>query len=142
MVHRADAELAVGRDVVLDAGLAADGIDEWLASVTDPRYRQRGDGSRALPVGAVLRLQATGAGPSRRMADQQHCGGPAACSAALAVSTALLVSTVLGDADVSVSGPADRLLLVLVRRLPADDPAITVSGDAALLTGWLAGTPF
>ena len=77
MVHRADAELAVGRDVVLDAGLAADGIDEWLASVTDPRYRQPGDGSGALPFGAVLAVQATGAGPGRRMADQQHCGGPA-----------------------------------------------------------------
>jgi len=45
-------------------------------------------------------------------------------------------------ADVRVSGPADRLLLVLLRRWPADDPAITVTGDDALLTGWLAGTPF
>ena len=62
MVHRADAELAVGADVVLDAGLAADGIDEWLASVTDPRYRQRGDGSGALPVGSALAVRATGAG--------------------------------------------------------------------------------
>ncbi|HTA09209.1 MAG TPA: maleylpyruvate isomerase family mycothiol-dependent enzyme [Streptosporangiaceae bacterium] len=141
MVHRADAELAVGTDVVLDAGLAADGIDEWLASVTDPRYRQRGDGSGALPVGAALAVRATGAGPAgewlisstaaglrvqRDAARQLEAGGQHGAR----------------SADISVSGPADRLLLVLVRRRPSDDPAITVTGDGALLIRWLAGTPF
>jgi hypothetical protein len=43
---------------------------------------------------------------------------------------------------VAVTGPADRLLLMLMRRLPADDPSITVHGDAGLLAGWLAGTQF
>jgi uncharacterized protein (TIGR03083 family) len=135
MVHRADAELAVGADVELDTVLAADAIDEWLASVIDPRYRQRGDGSAALPAGKVLAVRATGAGPAdewlissteaglhvQRGAEAQH--GPA-------------------DADVTVSGPADLLLLALVRRRPADDPAITVTGDRRLLADWLASTPF
>jgi uncharacterized protein (TIGR03083 family) len=132
MVHRADAELTVGRDVVLDTALAADGIDEWLGSVTDPRYRQGGDGTQALPAGATLHLHATGIESAASTADW------------LIASTAagLAVKHGPGEADVSVSGRADRLLLTLVRRLPADDPAVSVSGDAALLTGWLAGTPF
>ena len=47
-----------------------------------------------------------------------------------------------GEGDVALRGPASRLLLVLVRRLPPDDPQIQVLGDPALLTAWLAGTPF
>ncbi len=154
MVHRADAELAVGRAVVLDAGLAADGIDEWLAMATGPR--RRGDGSAALPAGAALHLQATGAGQpagdtddwvisstpdglsvQRGCADRRGSDGRGGSD-----RRGGSVDRGAAEPGVTVSGPADRLLLVLVRRLPADDPAITVSGDAALLTAWLAGTPF
>jgi uncharacterized protein (TIGR03083 family) len=132
MVHRADAELAVGREVVLDAGLAADGIDEWLAMATGAR--RRGDGSAALRVGAALHLEATGAAEtSDWLISSTPDGLSVQCGSA---------GRDFGAAGVTVSGPADRLLLVLVRRLPADDPAITVTGDGALFTGWLAGTPF
>jgi uncharacterized protein (TIGR03083 family) len=140
MVHRADAELAVGAAVVLDAVLAADGIDEWFGSVTE-RYRQRGDGAGALPVGAALAMQATGAGPagewliSSTPAGLRVQRGSAGQHGAGDVNSA-------APADATVSGPADRLLLVLLRRRPADDPALTVTGDGALVTGWLAGTPF
>ncbi|HLQ53328.1 MAG TPA: hypothetical protein VK162_03530, partial [Streptosporangiaceae bacterium] len=44
--------------------------------------------------------------------------------------------------DVALRGPAARLLLVLVRRLPADDPAVEVVGDGAMLARWLERTPF
>jgi uncharacterized protein (TIGR03083 family) len=147
MMHRVDGELAVGRDVMLDAGLAADGIDEWLTSATDPRYRQRGDGRQALPAGTAMKLQATGMSSGdavREWLIRSTDGGlslhrgPGAPD----IDDADLDDADTGEADVSVSGPADRLLLVLVRRLPADEPSIAVSGDAALLTGWLAGTPF
>jgi uncharacterized protein (TIGR03083 family) len=153
MVHRADAELAAGRDVVLDAGLAMDGIDEWLASATT--FRQRRDGPAALPAGAVLHVRATAADLG---------GTPAGCTADWLISSTpdglavqrgrdtvqpdtvqpdtVQADTVQAGPGVSVSGPSDRLLLVLLRRLPADDPAITVTGDGALLTDWLAGTPF
>jgi hypothetical protein len=47
-----------------------------------------------------------------------------------------------GTGDVTLAGPAARVLLVLMRRLPADDPAIGVSGDPRLLTQWLAQTGF
>jgi uncharacterized protein (TIGR03083 family) len=61
-VHRADAELAAGREPVIAADLAADGIDEWLSFMSgasvlgspapDPRLA-------ALPDGAVLHVHAT-----------------------------------------------------------------------------------
>jgi uncharacterized protein (TIGR03083 family) len=141
MVHRADAELAVGADVVLDADLAADGIDEWIASVTDPRYRQRGDGSGALPVGAALAVRATAPGPAGEWLIRSTGTGLRVEHGADGHNGAGGHDGA-GAADVNVSGPADRLLLVLVRRRPADDPAITVTGDGALFSGWLSGTPF
>jgi len=42
----------------------------------------------------------------------------------------------------ALRGPASDVLLVLLRRLPPDDPAVQVLGDRSLLDGWLAGTPF
>jgi len=47
-----------------------------------------------------------------------------------------------GQGDVAIRGPAARLLLVLLRRLPANDPAVEVIGDAAVLARWLERTPF
>jgi uncharacterized protein (TIGR03083 family) len=139
MMHRADAELAVGRDVVLAAGLAADGIDEWLAMATS--FRQRGSGTAALPAGAQLHVLASGLDAADgEPAEWLITSTPDGLALQREPGDAVLLSA--ADADVSVSGPADRLLLVLVRRLPADDTAITVTGDGALLTGWLAGTPF
>ena len=134
-VHRADAELAAGREPVIAADLAADGIDEWLSFMSgasvlgspapDPRLA-------ALPDGAVLHVHATddgladGAGEwlVRRDGDE------------------ITVEHGHGHGDVALRGPAGRLWLVLVRRLPPDDPQVQVLGDRALLTAWLAATPF
>jgi len=132
-MHRIDAELAAGRPVVLDADLAADGIDEWLEIVTSPRNRGRHDLTEALPAGTALHLRAT---PDSRRDDE------AADWIVRRTADGLSLQRGPGDADASVSGPAYRLLLALVRRIPADDPALAVTGDAALFAGWLAGTPF
>lgn len=139
MVHRADAELTVGRDVVLDAVLAVDGIDEWLTAATT--FWQRRDGPAALPVGAVLHVRATaaepgGSEPVGSTADWLISSTPDGLAAQRGRDT------VQASPGASVSGPADRLLLVLLRRLPADDPAITVTGDGKLLTDWLGATSF
>jgi uncharacterized protein (TIGR03083 family) len=128
-VHRADAEIAVGRQPEFEPDLAVDAIDEWLGSMSGVVAEdQRAD---ALPDGAVLHVHATdegldGAGEwlVRREGSE------------------LTVQPGHGKGDVALRGPASRLLLVLLRRVPPDDPQVEVLGDPALLTGWLAGTPF
>jgi len=130
-VHRADAEIAAGREVRFEPDIAADAIDEWIGLLSglgsgadDPRLG-------ALPDGAVLHVHATdegldGAGEwlvrregSEVTAQPGH-----------------------GQGDVALRGPAGRLLLVLMRRVPPDDPQVQVLGDPALLDGWLAATSF
>jgi len=128
-VHRADAQIAVGRQPELEPDLAVDAIDEWLGSVSGPVAEdQRAD---SLPDGAVLHVHATdegldGAGEwlVRRQGSE------------------ITVQPGHGKGDVALRGPAARLLFVLLRRVPPDDPQVQVLGDPALLTGWLAGTPF
>ncbi len=128
MVHRVDAEIAVGRAVVLDAALAADGIDEWLWLLRGPR--RQAPGSAALPPGAVLSLHAEDDGSRTR-------------DWLVSVSSdGMTVRDGHGPGDVTVAGPAGRLLLVLLRRLPPDGKNVAVTGDPALLAGWLASTPF
>ena len=53
----------------------------------------------------------------------------------------ILLSHCLGNCgfDLRVD---QRLLLLLLRRLPPDDPAVEIIGDRALLDGWLGATPF
>jgi uncharacterized protein (TIGR03083 family) len=129
-MHRADAEIAVGREVSFDPDLAADAIDEWLGFLSglggdpDPRLA-------ALPDGMVLHVHATDEGLNG--AGEwlvRHEGSE------------LIVQPGHGKGDVALRGPAARLLLVLLRRVPPDDPQVQVLGDPALLAGWLAATPF
>jgi uncharacterized protein (TIGR03083 family) len=129
-VHRADAEIAAGREVRFEPDIAADAIDEWLGFLSglggeeDPRLG-------ALPDGAVLHVHATdegldGAGEwlVRREGSE------------------VTMQPGHGRGDVALRGPAGRLLLVLMRRVPPDDPQVQVVGDRALLDAWLAATPF
>ena len=126
-VHRADAQIAAGREPEFDADVAADGIDEWLgfmSGATDSASRVA-----ALPDGAVLHVHVTDDGVDGEWLVRRE-------------ANSVSVETGHGKGDVVVRGPAGRVLLVLLRRLPPDDPQVEVLGDAALLTGWLDGTPF
>lgn len=134
MVHRADGEIAAGQEVALDPVLAADGIDEWLSMVANPRNRRRPDGTEVLPPGAVLGLRAVA--PGGDSSDWLL----SASDGEVTVRSGSDGSGASGDA--TATGPAGALLLVLLRRLPPDDPRITVTGDPALFSGWLAATPF
>jgi uncharacterized protein (TIGR03083 family) len=136
MMHRADAELAAGRGVALDSALAADGIDEWLSLVADPGYGRLSPDAAVLPPGAVLRLHAAGDLDDRGDRDGARDWLVSANADGIAVRDEN------GPADVTVAGRPGPLLLVLVRRLPPDEENVSVSGDRALLTGWLASTPF
>ncbi|HUA27529.1 MAG TPA: maleylpyruvate isomerase family mycothiol-dependent enzyme, partial [Streptosporangiaceae bacterium] len=134
-VHRADAELTVGRDPRIAADVAADGIDEWLGFLSaGAAAGGAAEDARlaAMPDGGVLHFHATddglpdGAGEwlVRRDGDR------------------ITVEHGHAKGDVVLRGPAGRVLLVLVRRLPADDAQVEVLGDPAVLTAWLAATPF
>jgi uncharacterized protein (TIGR03083 family) len=127
-VHLADAQLAAGRDVDLDPGLAADGVDEWLgliaAGTAGPARELRGDGQS-------LHFHATDPGLSG-----------AGEWLITRTSSGITVQHGHGKADVAVRGPAADLLLVLTRRLPPSAPGVEILGQQALLTHWLQHTPF
>jgi uncharacterized protein (TIGR03083 family) len=132
LVHRADAQFAAGAEPepVIEAEVAADAIDEWLMLLTG-RLSNADERARALPAGAVLHVHATddGLGGRGEWMIRNDTGG-------------LAVEPGHGKGDAALTGPAASLLLVLMRRRPAADPAVTVYGDSAMVDGWLAGTAF
>lgn len=130
-VHRADAELAAGLRPTFAPDLAADAIDEWLGLLCGPAPEEQDRRLAALPDGTVLHVHATDDG----------LGGDGEWMVRREDSQ-VLVEHGHAKGDVGVRGPAGALLLVLVRRVPPDDPQVQVLGDRALLDRWLAATPF
>jgi uncharacterized protein (TIGR03083 family) len=127
--HRADAELAAGLEPAIEPDIAADGIDEWLSShFAATLGEQRVEG---LPAGGVLHIHATDGdlGEGGEWLVRREGSG-------------LIVEHGHGKGDVALRGPAGRLLLVLLRRIPPDDPQVQVLGDPAVLSGWLAHSPY
>jgi uncharacterized protein (TIGR03083 family) len=131
VVHRADAELALGRPVEIGAQIAADGIDEWLMVMSNLAAPGQDARVAALPAGRSLHVHATdavndGAGEwtIRRLPDS------------------IEVEQAHGKGDAALRGPASQLLLVLLGRLPAGGPSVEVLGDPAVLDGWLSGVKF
>jgi uncharacterized protein (TIGR03083 family) len=133
LVHRADAQLAAGAEPEpgIDAEVAADAIDEWLMLVTGGIAGTAGERAKALPAGAGLHIHATdgGIGGRGEWMIRHDAGG-------------LTVEPGHGKGDAALTGPAASLLLVLMRRRPVSDPAVTVYGDSAVIDGWLARTAF
>ncbi|TXS51588.1 maleylpyruvate isomerase family mycothiol-dependent enzyme [Streptomyces sp. t39] len=129
VVHLADAELSLGQEPDIAAGTAADGIEEFLENL--PHLARLAGPVAALPAGTVrLTARDTGAawtlsfGPggfSWTRTGQPVC--PAPSSAA-------------------VSGTAADLLLFVHGRRGPEDRRLTVTGDPAVLTGWLTATAF
>ncbi len=124
MVHRMDAELALGKAPAGSPAVAADAIDEFLVNLPDaatfsPGVRNlRGNGAR-------LMFQATDEDRAwvvtLRPDGFELSQGPGACDAMLA-------------------GPAVALVLVLYRRLPVTSPGMATTGDASLVGFWLANS--
>jgi len=130
-VHRADAELAAGREASFAPDLAADAIDEFLGFLSGPIHGGPDTRLDALPEGAVLHVHATDEGLNEAGEWLVRREGPE-----------VAVEHGHGKGDLALRGPAARLLLVLVRRVPQDDPQVQALGDVGLLTRWLASTPF
>jgi uncharacterized protein (TIGR03083 family) len=130
-VHRADAQLALGQRPVIDPGVAADGIDEWLGFLTgddqdDPRARSFAEQWQ----GRALHLHITDSGQGGGEWTVRGQGGW------------LTVERGHSKGDVALRGPASAVLLVLVRRFPPGGPDVEVLGERAVLDQWLAATAF
>lgn len=114
-MHRVDADLAAGRPPRIDAGLARDGIDEFVGVVVEGRLRERFVGA-----GETVHLHCTdGAGewlirltPDGPEVERAHAKG-----------------------DVAARGGASDLLLLLRGRTGVD--AIEVFGDRAVLESFI-----
>jgi uncharacterized protein (TIGR03083 family) len=123
-VHCADGQLAVGTRPQIDPVIAADGIAEWLGFL-----RAGQAGPAPVPEGKVVHFHVTDEGVAGEWLIR---GGPGGVT----------VTGGHGKGDMALRGPASAVFLVLLRRLPAGDPAVEVLGDRSLLDGWLAATPF
>jgi hypothetical protein len=128
-VHRADGQIALGTRPVIDPEIAADGIAEWLGLLAASPSTGQQDTPAMLADGKVMHIHVTGEGADGEWLVR---GGPGA----------ITVETGHGKGDAALRGPASALLLVLMRRLPPDDPDLEVIGDRALLGSWLGATPF
>ena len=132
LVHRADAQLASGEEPEpgVAAEVAADAIDEWLMLLAGG-LGNADERTTVLPAGAGLHIHATddGLGGRGEWMIRHDAGG-------------LTVEPGHGKGDAALTGPAVSLLLVLMRRRPVSDPAVTVYGDGAVVDGWLASTAF
>lgn len=109
LIHRWDAEHALGRDSTIDPGLAGDGVAEVI-EIMLPRQTARG---RIAPPRQAVRLVAADTGAAWTL-------GP-------------------GEPVATLSGTAAELLLTLWGRHPYDDPALTWKGDRDAGGAVLAG---
>jgi uncharacterized protein (TIGR03083 family) len=128
VVHAADAQLAAGQPPVIPADVAADAIDEWLTDISGPVWDQPDLRAAALEPGQSLHVHVTGDDQGEWLVAREPDG--------------VQVTRAHGKGDVALTGPADVLLLVLLRRLPPDDERLTVYGDRGVLSRWLAETTF
>ncbi|MGW5661646.1 maleylpyruvate isomerase family mycothiol-dependent enzyme [Streptomyces sp. NPDC003758] len=137
LVHRVDAERAVGRESEIDPVLAADGVDEFLVNLP----------YAGLFAPAVTKLHGNGEVIAFRCADSAggtgeewrvrldpdgfHLLAPAAADEAPT-----------GAVTAGVRGQAADLLLLLYGRRSYRDSAFDVSGEVAVLDRWFAHTAF
>ncbi|XVQ13617.1 maleylpyruvate isomerase family mycothiol-dependent enzyme [Spirillospora sp. CA-255316] len=129
LVHRCDAEFALGREPVIDAAVAEDGVEELLenlpsAAAFSPKIGElRGDGAAlafvAPDAGArwVFRMRPDGFDWTRE--DAGSGGGAGA------------------ETGAAVSGDVADLYLFLWGRRKLGDPRLEFSGDEALIIRWV-----
>ncbi|MEO3892131.1 maleylpyruvate isomerase family mycothiol-dependent enzyme [Nonomuraea sp. B5E05] len=125
VVHRVDAELALGLDPVVPAETAIDGVEEFLHNLPHAAWVTRSLAGLGVE-GATIHLHA-----SDGEGEWTITQGPAG-----------KITWVRGHAkgDTAVQGPVSDLLLMLYgRRSPGD---LTVHGDRDLLGRWLAAVDF
>ncbi len=131
VIHGADAAFAAGRDIDVDADIAADLITNHLAMLTSPTWAaQRPESAGALRgAGETLHWRATDEPDLGEAGEWFIERGPDGAS----------WEARSGEANVSVSGPAKSLLLILTRRRQLTEEAdqVSVDGDVDLVRHWI-----
>lgn len=128
LVHRVDAELALGHDLAgleVRPALAADGVADMLMIAKNLSAQSQRAFAGLRGAGQALLFQATDEGLGENgtwLARRAPSGVEWTWGA--------------GPADVTVRGRARDLMLVLTRRAPAAN-LLEIEGDRALLTHWL-----
>ncbi|GAB3399005.1 maleylpyruvate isomerase mycothiol-dependent enzyme family protein [Flindersiella endophytica] len=130
VVHGVDATNTAGWPADIDADIAAALISNHLAMLTSPTWEmQRPESAHAIRgTGQTLQLTATDHASAWFIERR-----PSGATWRLATQ----------PADVTVTGPAQSLLLALTRRLPLTDreaTGITLDGDTELARHWLDNT--
>lgn len=134
VVHRFDAELALGIEGDLAADLAADGVSDTLdtaATLSRPDIGMPSAFASLVGAGESLQFVATDAdlGSAREWSVTR---GPAGVTWRHGTHRA----------DVTVRGPALPLLLLLNRRLPVGTAEVEIIGARELFAHWLVNSKF
>jgi uncharacterized protein (TIGR03083 family) len=131
VVHGFDAAIAADRPADVDAGIAAALIANHLAMLTSPTWKmQRPESAHAIRgTGQTLQWRATDTADGAWFVERRPDG------ATWQAGTR--------QAEVTVTGPARSLLLILIRRRPlsgGETIGISVEGDTGLAQHWLDNT--
>ncbi|MEU6970413.1 maleylpyruvate isomerase family mycothiol-dependent enzyme [Kitasatospora aureofaciens] len=130
LVHRVDAERALGLEPEIDPALAADGVDEFLTNLPFAAFFAPGTAELRAENRTVrfartdgegdwlVRLRPDGFGLDRTDGDAG------------------------AEADATVRATAAELLLMLYGRLDRDTAGVELSGDQELLAHWFAHSSF
>ncbi|WP_435613122.1 maleylpyruvate isomerase family mycothiol-dependent enzyme [Streptomyces sp. bgisy159] len=129
LLHRADAELALGLRPAIDRSLAVDGIDEFLVNLPFATF--------FAPKVAELR------GPDRTIRFSTTDGDDTWLVRLRPDGFGLDSADATADtADATVRGTAADLLLLVYGRLPHRAEPLAHEGDEHLLTHWFANSAF
>ncbi|MFF4401077.1 maleylpyruvate isomerase family mycothiol-dependent enzyme [Streptomyces sp. NPDC001480] len=136
LVHRVDAERAVGRDSDIDPVLAADGVDEFLVNLP----------YAGLFAPGVAKVRGSGEIIAFRRTDSVDGVGEEWRVRLDPDGFRLLPPAVDGATEsephAAVAGPAADLLLLLYGRRSYQEAVFDVSGEGAALDSWFAHTAF
>lgn len=120
--HRADALLALDRQVAIAPELGADGLSEFLGLVEEAPYLEA-----PLDEDTSIQLRAVDTDDTWTISGS---------------TDTITYSGTQMPTSVTVEGTAVDLFLLLLRRLPADNPRLEVSGDFPVLVNWLERIEF
>ncbi|GAA1900914.1 maleylpyruvate isomerase family mycothiol-dependent enzyme [Streptomyces durmitorensis] len=137
LLHRADAELALGLRPAIDRAVAVDGIDEFLVNLPFAAFFAPHVVNLRAPD-RTIRFRATdGDGDGNGNGDGDWLVHLRSDGFALATADAEAAT-----ADATVRGAARDLLLLVYGRLHHDDAVLSHEGDEGLLTHWFANSAF